>query len=85
MPLLGVIPVVESPFTFRSNLRAWFPLKPVLEVRDPQCMRELADGGLRSIVNWLNIKSLKSLKAVLHGLQRFRGMSLPLRDLAHDS
>ena len=48
-------------------------------------MRELASGGLRSVLNWLNIKSLKSLKAVLHGLQRFRGVPLPLRDLADDS
>ena len=37
-----------------------------------------------SVVNWLNTKSLESLKAVLHGFERFRGVPLPIRDLARD-
>ena len=47
-------------------------------------MREFAGRGLRSVVNWLNTKSLKLLDAVLHGLERFRGVPLPIRDLARD-
>jgi len=40
--------------------------------------------GLRSVLNWLNTKSLKSFKAVLHGFERFSRMPLPIRDLARN-
>ena len=36
------------------------------------------------VVDWLNTKSLESLKAVLHGFERFGGVPLPIRDLARD-
>ena len=38
----------------------------------------------RSVVNWLNTKSLKSFKAVRHGFERFRRVPLPIRDLARN-
>ena len=47
-------------------------------------MRDFAGRGLRSVVNSLNTKSLKLLDAVLHGFERFRGVPLPIRDLARD-
>jgi hypothetical protein len=47
-------------------------------------MREFAGRGLRSVVDWLNTESLTSLEAVLHGFERFRGVPLPIRDLARD-
>src|SRR5215468_415922 len=46
---------------------------------------EVVGRDIRSVVNCLNADLLKSLKAVLHGLQRFRGVSLPIRDLARDT
>jgi hypothetical protein len=50
------------------------------------CSRHrLDDHAFRlSVVNWLNTKSLESLKAVLHGFERFGGVPLPIRDLARD-
>jgi hypothetical protein len=35
-----------------------------------------------SVVDWLDTTSLGSLKAVLHGFERFGGVPLPIRDLA---
>ena len=37
-----------------------------------------------SVVNWLNAKLLESLKVVLHGLEHFGGVPLPIRALARD-
>jgi hypothetical protein len=37
-----------------------------------------------SVVDCLNTKSLKSLKVVLHGLEHFGGVPLPICDLARD-
>ena len=51
------------------------------------CSRQprLDDHAFRlSVVNWLNTKSLESLKAFLHGFARFGGVPLPIRDLARD-
>ena len=37
-----------------------------------------------SVVDWLDTKSLGSLKAVLHGFERFGGVPLPIGELARD-
>ena len=37
-----------------------------------------------SVVDRLMTLSSSSLEAVLHGLERLRGVPLPIRDLAHD-
>src|SRR5680860_1763839 len=37
-----------------------------------------------SVVNGLNTKSSKLLKVVLHGLERFGGVPLPIRDLTRN-
>jgi hypothetical protein len=39
---------------------------------------------LRSVINWLNTKALKSFKAILHVVERFRRVPLPIRDLARN-
>jgi len=44
----------------------------------------LEDAGSNSVVDWLNTKSLKSLKVVLHGFEHFGGVPLPIGDLARD-
>lgn len=38
-----------------------------------------------SVVDRLNAELLESLKVVLHGLERFRGVPLPIGDLARDA
>jgi hypothetical protein len=37
-----------------------------------------------SLVNWLDPEMLESLEVVLHGLERFGRVALPIRDLAGD-
>jgi len=39
---------------------------------------------LLSVFTCLNSTLLKLLKEVLHGFERFRGVALPIRDLARD-
>jgi hypothetical protein len=52
--------------------------------------RKTSNGSLlhkarsHSVVDCLNTELLKSLKVVLHGFERFGGMTLPIRDLARD-
>ena len=50
----------------------------------PEAHRVPEDAGSSSVVDCLNTKSPKSLNVVLHGLERFGGVPLPIRDLARD-